>query len=277
MGEKNEFFVRFWGVRGSISCPGEDHRRYGGNTSCLEVRCGKKLMIFDAGSGLRALGQELCGQNGLDIDLFFTHSHHDHMVGLPFFGPLFNTRNRVRLWAGHLQPDRSLHDVLNQFMSPPLFPVPPKIFCANVSFHDFSAGETLTPIPDVMVRTAALNHPNGATGYRIDFDGHAICYVTDTEHVPGKPDQNILDLVHGADYMIYDSTYTDEEFPQYISWGHSTWQEGLRLCEAASVDKLVIFHHDPSHNDTFMDQVAKEAEAARPGTLVAREGMVLRP
>ena len=276
LGENNEFLVRFWGVRGSISCPGEDHRRYGGNTSCLEIRCGNKLLIFDAGSGLRALGRELCDQNGLDIDLFLTHSHHDHIVGLPFFGPLFNTRNRVRLWAGHLQPERTLHDVLNQFMAPPLFPVPPKIFCANVSFHDFNAGETLTPAPGVVIRTAPLNHPNGATGYRIEFGDHAICYVTDTEHKPGEPDQNILKLISGAEYMIYDCTYTDEEFPKYVTWGHSTWQEGSRLCEAANVGKLVVFHHDPSHDDDFMDKVAKDAEAARPGTVVAREGMVLR-
>ncbi len=275
LGEEKQFLVRFWGVRGSIACPGEAHRAYGGNTSCLEVRCGDKLMIFDAGSGLRALGQALSGESGLDIDLFLTHSHHDHIVGLPFFGPLFDQRNRVRLWAGHLQPHRTLHEVLVQFMSPPLFPVPPKIFCANVSFHDFTAREVLHPAMGVVVRTAPLNHPNGATGYRIDFKNRSVCYITDTEHIPGSPDQNILDLVAGADYMIYDATYTDEEFPRYVKWGHSTWQEGVRLCDAAHVDRLVIFHHDPSHNDDFMDKIAEEAEQTRPGTLVAREGMVL--
>jgi phosphoribosyl 1,2-cyclic phosphodiesterase len=129
----------------------------------------------------------------------------------------------------------------------------------------------------VSLRTAPLNHPNNATGYRIDFDGRSVCYITDTEHVVDRPDQNILDLVDGADIMIYDSSFTDEEFPDYLSWGHSTWQEGVRLAERAGVKRLVIFHHDPSHDDAFMDQVARDTEELRPGTLVAREGMVLSP
>lgn len=235
------------------------------------------MLIFDAGTGLRLLGNHLNSGGVLDTDLFLTHTHHDHIVGLPFFGPLFKRENRVRIWAGHLEPDHSLHGALSEFMKAPLFPVPPNAFAANVTFHDFRAGETLDPGPEVRIRTAPLNHPNGATGYRIECSGHAICYITDTEHDPGKPDQNILDLVAGADYMIYDSSYTDEEYPNYVNWGHSTWQEGIRLAERAGVKHLVIFHHDPSHDDVFMDRVAAEAEAARPGTLVAREGMILRP
>ncbi len=277
MSEDRDFFVRFWGVRGSIACPGPDHRRYGGNTSCLEVRCGEHLLVFDAGTGLRYLGNSLAESDTLKLDLFLTHTHHDHIVGLPFFSPMFNKSNRLRLWAGHLQPERTLHEVLCQFMEAPLFPVPPQVFAANVTFHDFRAGETLSPRAEVGLRTAALNHPNGATGYRVDFDGRAICYVTDTEHRPGEPDSRILDLIEGADIVIYDSTYTDEEFPRYRNWGHSTWQEGARLCDMAGARQLVIFHHDPGHDDGFMDGVAAAAEAARPGTLVASEGLVLRP
>ena len=277
MARENDFYVRFWGVRGSIACPGETHQRYGGNTSCLEVRCGAHLLIFDAGTGLRPLGEKLMTDGALNADLFLTHTHHDHLIGLPFFGPLFEKKNRWRLWAGHLQPQLNLHDVLCQFMCAPLFPVPPQIFAANISFNDFVAGEVMETAENVKVRTAALNHPNGATGYRIEFAGRALCYVTDTEHKPGELDRNILELIEGAEVMIYDCTYTDEEFPKYTTWGHSTWQEGVRLCEAAGVERLVIFHHDPSHEDAFMDRVAEAAERARPGTIVAREGMVLRP
>jgi phosphoribosyl 1,2-cyclic phosphodiesterase len=162
-------------------------------------------------------------------------------------------------------------------MNAPLFPVPPQVFAARVSFNDFRSGETLTPYPEITIRTMPLNHPNGATGYRVEYDERTICYVTDTEHEPGSPDQNVLQLIDGADIVIYDSTYTDEEFPKYQSWGHSTWQEGARLCDAAGAEQLVVFHHDPDHDDDFMDGIAKAAEAARPGTAVANEGLVLRP
>ena len=277
MAEHSDFTVRFWGVRGSIACPGDSHRRYGGNTSCLEVRCGEHLLVFDAGTGLRLLGEHLGGRVALSGDLFLTHTHLDHVVGLPFFAPLHCPETCFRLWAGHLQPDLTLHQVLSQFMAPPLFPVPPEIFAGDITFHDFNAGETLEPQEGVRLRTALLNHPNHATGYRIEFDGRSICYITDTEHVPGEPDENILGLVEGADIMIYDSSFTDDEFPEYKDWGHSTWQEGVRLAARAGVKLLVIFHHDPTHDDAFMDQVARDAEEARPGTLVAREGMVLSP
>jgi phosphoribosyl 1,2-cyclic phosphodiesterase len=275
--ENSEFMVRFWGVRGSIACPGDSHRRYGGNTSCLEVRCGEHLLVFDAGTGLRLLGEHLGGRKAHSGDLFLTHTHLDHVVGLPFFGPLYSPDTRFRLWAGHLLPELTLHDALSHLMMAPLFPVPPEVFAGNITFHDFRAGETLEPQPGVSLRTAPLNHPNNATGYRIEYGGRSICYITDTEHVIGQPDRNILDLVEGADIMIYDSSFTDAEFPEYLSWGHSTWQEGVRLAEAAGVGQLVIFHHDPSHDDAFMDQVTRDAEQMRPGTLVAREGMVLSP
>jgi phosphoribosyl 1,2-cyclic phosphodiesterase len=213
----------------------------------------------------------------MDLDLFFTHSHFDHISGFPFFSPLFVPSNRLSMWAGHLLPERTLRDVLCAMMAEPLFPVPLDIFTAETNYHDFRAGETLIPKPGVTVRTAPLNHPNNATGYRVEFGGKSICYVTDTEHVPGQLDENILNLVRDADLFIYDSTYTDEEFPRFVSWGHSTWQQGARLANAANVKTFVIFHHDPSHDDDAMDRIAAEAERVRPGTVVAREGLILRP
>src|SRR3546814_6811798 len=113
------------------------------------------------------------------------------------------------------------------------------------------------------------------TGYRVDFAGRSLCYVTDTEHDEERLDRNVLELIEGADLVIYDSTYTDEEFSKFRNWGHSTWQEGVRLCDKAGVGKLVLFHHDPSHDDAFMDRVAGEAEVERPGTVVAHEGLAL--
>ncbi|MFZ5791376.1 MAG: MBL fold metallo-hydrolase [Pseudomonadota bacterium] len=277
MAEAEEFYVRFWGVRGSIACAGHDFERYGGNTSCVEVRCGRRVLVFDAGTGIRALGAALKAEEPVDLDLFLSHSHFDHIVGIPFFSCLFKAENKVRLWAGHLLPERTLKDVLGKMMAAPLFPVPPEIFAAQTSFLDFRAGESFEPRPGIRLVTAPLNHPNHATGYRVEFAGKSICYVTDTEHKPGQPDPHVLGLIRGADIVVYDATYTDEEFPCYVGWGHSTWQEGVRLADAAGAKRLVIFHHDPSHDDDAMDRIAEAAEKARPGTLVAREGLTLGP
>ncbi len=275
MTKEEEFCVAFWGVRGSIACPGPGTVRYGGNTSCLEVICGDHRLIFDGGTGLRNLGGLLAAQAPTDSDIFFTHSHFDHVCGLPFFAPFFIPGNKFRLWAGHLLPEHTLKRVLVEMMMAPLFPVPPEIFQADVTYNDFTCGDTLTPHDGVTLRTAPLNHPNRATGYRVDFNGQSICYITDTEHFDDGVDRNIVNLISGADIVVYDATYTDEEYPRFKGFGHSTWQEGIRLVDAAGCKKLVIFHHDPSHNDEFMDDIADQAEALRPGTLVAREGMIL--
>jgi phosphoribosyl 1,2-cyclic phosphodiesterase len=277
MSESTGFFVKFWGVRGSIACPGPRTVRYGGNTSCLEIRCGGRLLIFDAGTGLRDLGNQLNGNGSVDADLYLTHTHFDHICGLPFFAPLYTAGNKIRLAAGHLQPETDLKRVLMEMMMAPLFPIPPSAFKADVSFQDFMMGDVLTPGDGITIRTGPLNHPNRATGYRIEYGGRSICYITDTEHVDGRRDQRIVDLVQGTHLMIYDSTYSDAEYPRYKGYGHSTWEEGVRLADAASVKTLVIFHHEPSHDDDRMDAIAAEAEEARPGTVVAREGMVLTP
>ncbi|HTZ38185.1 MAG TPA: MBL fold metallo-hydrolase [Stellaceae bacterium] len=269
--------VRFWGVRGSIACPGPETVRYGGNTSCVEVRCGRRLLIFDGGSGLRPLGNALvAGGRPVDVDVFYSHTHFDHIEGLPFFAPGYSAGSRIRFWAGHLKPNLDIKSVLEQMMSAPLFPVPIDILTARVSFRDFVAGETLSPHAGIKLVTAPLNHPNGATGYRIEFGDRAVAYITDTEHHAGQSDPNVLKLMHRAEVAIYDCTYTDEEYPRHRHWGHSTWEEGVRLANEARVKQLIIFHHDPSHTDMMMDQIAADAAKARPGTLVAHEGLLLQ-
>ena len=274
---QRDIFIRFWGVRGSIACAGPETLEYGGNTPCVEMRIGDRLIILDAGTGLFPLGKSLDGEMPLEADLLFSHMHMDHVVGLPFFTPFFNEANRFRLRSGNLAPSHSLHGVICTLMKAPMFPVPPAIFQADITYEDFQAGSVLDLGDGIRVRTAPLNHPNGATGYRIEADGHAICYVTDTEHVPGSPDRKILDLIGGADIVIYDAHFSDAVFEKYQGWGHSTWEEGVRLCDAAGARTLVLFHHDPNNSDSAMDEIARSAEAARPGTVAAREGMVLRP
>src|SRR5262249_32481410 len=154
--------------------------------------------------------------------LLLSHCHFDHMLGLPVFAPAFVAGNRLRLWAGHLLPHRRLHDVIGQMMASPLYPKRPDIFEADMDFCDFRAGDTLPLAPALRVRTAPLNHHDGATGYRIEHGGKVIAYVTDTEHRAGSRDPNVLALARDADLMIYDSNYTDEEYPAHVGWGHST-------------------------------------------------------
>lgn len=278
MADQSDFSVRFWGVRGTVPCPGPDTVVYGGNTSCIEITCGQHRLIFDAGTGLRALGASLVGQEGLRAHIFLTHTHIDHIMGFPFFRPAYNPNNCFDIWSGHLTSRQGgLQAVLATLMSGPLFPVPIDIMHACMGFHDFEAGDRLDHVPDVVIETASLNHPQGATGYRVNYAGKSICYVTDTEHREGQLDENILKLIQGSDMVIYDSTYTDEEYQRFRGWGHSTWQEGAKLCEAAGAKALVAFHHDPEHDDAFMAGVDRELKHRRPGSLVAKEGMVLHP
>ena len=269
--------VKFWGVRGSIACPSPEHVVYGGNTSCLEVFAGDHRILLDAGTGIRNIGQEFIRDGVKKGVLMLTHSHWDHINGFPFFAPAFMPNNQFTIFAGHLATAGGIENVLASQMANPTFPVPLEALQANLSFEDFEAGESWTMDGGVSIRTAPLNHPNGATGYRIEFGGRSICYITDTEHVIGKPDQNILGLIEGADLVVYDSTYTDDEFPSKIGWGHSTWQEGVRLCRSANVGQLAIFHHDPDHDDNFMRQLEADARAEWDGAIVAREGMILSP
>lgn len=270
-----DFQVHFWGVRGSIACPGTENTRYGGNTSCVEIRCGEKLLIFDAGTGIRNLAKKLVSSDNLELDLFLTHTHFDHVSGFPFFSPVYRTDTKLQIWSGHLLPDRKIEQVLGSVMMDPLWPVQLEDLVADIQFNDFSAGDTLEPTKEIRIRTAKLNHPNGATGYRIEYGGRSICYVTDTEHLPDRLDETVIELVKDADILIYDCMYTDDEYPNHVNWGHSTWQEGVKLANHALVKQFVAFHHEPDHDDRMMDSIAEALFEARPDSLVAREGMTL--
>lgn len=270
-----EFEIQFWGVRGSIACPFANCMAYGGNTSCVEMRVGGEVLIFDSGTGIRNLGKSLVGRGVMKAHLMMSHTHWDHINGFPFFSPAFNPNFSLTIQAAHLNEKGGVKSVFARQMENPTFPVPLEIMAADISFRDFIVGDTLQITDEVQIATAPLNHPGGATGYRVNYKGRSACYITDTEHVPGELDQNILNLIEGADVVIYDSTYTDEEFPNFVGWGHSTWQQGVRLCQAAHVKQLCIFHHDPEHVDTIMVNIEVEAQKMWSGATVAREDMVI--
>jgi phosphoribosyl 1,2-cyclic phosphodiesterase len=271
------FLLRIWGARGSIPAPAAGNCEFGTDSPCVEVRCGSHVLVFDAGSGLQSLGSLLVKEGVKDIDVFLSHCHFDHIIGLPFFKPLYDSAVNLRLYAGHFLDDMTCRSMTEDFMSPPFFPITPKVFHAHTQFCDFRPPAILMPHPDVRVSTVRLTHPNGAVGYRVDYGGRSVCYITDTEHVPGKPDEGILRTIRGADIVVYDSMYSDAVFEKFRGFGHSTWQEGVRLCEAAGAKRLVIFHHHPGLKDADLREIEKEAQARFPGAIVARTGLELRP
>ncbi len=272
----SDFSIRFWGVRGSLPCPGPATKRYGGNTPCIEVRCDGRLLILDAGTGLRELGDALVQEGGaLDADLFLTHCHYDHVLGIPFFAPFFQPQHRFRMWAGNLLPEFQLKGVMERMMSEPLFPIGIDTFKASIEYRDFRAGEIILQAGRLAIHTLMLDHPGGATAYRIDYGGRSVAYVTDNEGRREDHDRPLVAFARNADLVIYDTTYTEDEIDEKKGWGHSTWQDGMRLADAAGVKTFCLFHHAPEHDDTAMDAMLAQARAARPGTIAAIEGQII--
>ncbi|OLP19703.1 MBL fold metallo-hydrolase [Leptolyngbya sp. 'hensonii'] len=273
------FEVHFWGVRGSIPSPGPETVRYGGNTSCVEMRVGGKRLIFDGGTGLRVLGKHLLSQMPIEAHIFFTHSHWDHIQGFPFFVPAFIPGNCFQIYGAIAASGETMKQRLTNQMLHPNFPVPIQIMKSDLKFVDLTVGDQVS-LGDVTIETGLLNHPNSAMGYRVSWKGHSVVYATDTEHYPDRVDENLVHLARDADILIYDACYTDQEYNDPKSpktgWGHSTWQAGLEVAKAAGVKRPVMFHHDPNHDDDFLDRVESEVQAAFPMAILAREGMILR-
>ena len=274
--QSSEFSIRFWGVRGSIPCPGPSTKRYGGNTPCVEVRCGDRLIILDAGTGIRELGNALIKSGKpIDADILLTHCHYDHVMGIPFFAPFFQPEHKFRLWCGNLLPDFKLKPVMQMMMSEPLFPIGIETFRAQIDYRDFRPGEPIPAGDGVSIQTVALDHPGGATGYRIEYGGRAVVYLTDNEGRRENHDAELVRLCDRADLIIYDTTYTEDEIDAKKGWGHSTWQDGMRLADAAKIKTFCLFPHAPEHDDETMDRILAEARASRPGTIAAMENTVI--
>jgi phosphoribosyl 1,2-cyclic phosphodiesterase len=273
--QDDTFRVKFWGVRGSLPVSGEQFLHYGGHTPCIEIRCGKEVLIFDAGSGLREAGLSLMSEGVSEFDVFFTHTHYDHIIGLPYFKPIYRCSSAVRFWSGHLHGTMSTAEMINEFMRPPWFPVGTGICQASLDTVDFRPGETLSPRKDVSIRTMSLVHPGGCVGYRIEWGGRAVALVYDTEHEPGILDPVLLDFIAGADLMIYDCTYLESEMPTFRGYGHSTGMHGSQLAKAAGVTRLAMFHHDPSRTDAALAAMEQEVQAFFSGAFAACDRQVI--
>jgi phosphoribosyl 1,2-cyclic phosphodiesterase len=273
------FRVTFWGVRGSIASPGPKTARIGGNTSCLEVRVGRELVILDGGTGLRLLGEKLLGEMPIRASMFFSHVHWDHIQGFPFFAPAFVKGNSFVLYGGK-NVTQTLEETLAGQMNFPTFPVTLNDMGAQMTFRDLAEGEEVRVGDDVVVTSAQLKHPGGVLAYRLEHQGRSIVYATDNEH-GAEPDPKLLALAKNADVLIYDAQYTPEEYAgangagSKVGWGHSTMMEGARVAEIAGVRKLILFHHDPNQDDAAVDQKTERARAAFGATEAAYEGLTV--
>lgn len=270
--DDGDLSVTFWGVRGSMPATGPDFVRFGGNTPCLEVRLGERLVIIDAGSGLGQLGVAIRASAPAEIDILLSHLHLDHVLGLPFFKPALDPKRIVHLHCGNLDGETAKAP-LERLFAPPIFPVTLDMLPAKIAHHGFRAGETITLSDGLTVDTIPLNHPSGATGYRLTHRGRVFVYLSDLEHTPGWPDPALVDFVRDADLVVFDAMFSDEEYAPCCGWGHSTRSAGIALARAANVRDFAIFHLHPLHTDSVLEAVDSEVKAQYPGAFVAREGM----
>lgn len=276
------FQVTFWGVRGSIAVPGPDTVGIGGNTSCVEVRCGHSILIFDGGTGLRLLGNQLLKEMPITAHLFFSHLHWDHIQGFPFFAPAFIKGNTIHMY-GRKTTYGTVESALAGQMEHPNFPVMLNQLGSTLNFHDLHQGDSVEPDPGLTIVAEEGNHPGGVFAYRVDYQGKSIVYATDTEHRDeNKPEPALVKLCENADIFIYDSMYTPEEYTgqqgglNKVGWGHSTFVAGAGIAKAANVKQYVLFHHDPDQNDEAVRQKEKRSQALFPNSMCAYEGLTLK-
>lgn len=295
--------VTFWGVRGSYPMPGPRTARVGGNTSCVQVRAGSHNIILDAGTGIISLGRALmAGQNpnpSITATLLFSHTHHDHTQGFPFFNPIYSPTTTLYVF-GPKTLHEDLEQVLSRAMLPPVFPVDfDRLPCTRV-MRNLSEGEVIVfnhsdsmprvlaeyrdALPasqdNVLIRVMRSHaHPQGVFVYCVEYNGKSVVYATDTEGY-ANGDQRLINFVRGSTMLIHDAQYTESEYASSSSprqgWGHSTWQMAVDVAKASRVQKLVLFHHEPEHDDETLERLEQHVCTVFPNTILAREGMTLQ-
>jgi len=277
-------YARVWGCRGSLAAPGADTVRYGGNTSCIEVRTASgDLIVLDAGTGIRALGADVERDPPESVHILLTHLHLDHLQGLGFFRPLFRPGADVHLW-GPASPVQSLADRIAIYLSPPLFPVRLADIPARITFHD--ASEEPVAIGTATVRSTDVAHQGPTVGYRLEEDGRSLAYLPDHEPSLGVELAELPPawisghaVAAGVDVLFHDAQYGDHEYPDHVGWGHSALEHVLRFAQKSDVGRVVLFHHDPYHTDEELEALLAEAherwQTDHEWVCLAHEGMVV--
>jgi len=290
--------IKFWGTRGSIAVPGPGTLRYGGNTACVELRADGEIIVLDAGSGIRALGialQEEFRSQPIELSLLITHAHWDHIQGLPFFKPAYGSNNEIRIF-GFDGAGASLRDILAEPMRMPFFPITMRELSARMVIKSLS--DMKFSLGKVNVHAALVNHPGVCAGYRIFTSAGSVAFLPDHEpyefflhalrgnrlspaqakQIAADEQVALVQFLHGTDILILDAQYTDREYKKHIGWGHSSISGAVSLALEAEIQTLVLFHHDPHHDDEKVDAILESARelAAKSGSpleiIAAREG-----
>jgi phosphoribosyl 1,2-cyclic phosphodiesterase len=295
--------IKFWGTRGSIGVPGVGTVRYGGNTTCVEVRADGEIIVLDAGSGIRPLGSTLhreFGAKPIKLSLLITHAHWDHIQGLPFFSPVYDKKNEIRV-LGYNGLDTSFSEILAEPMKAPFFPVAMRELSGTVDIKALTEMEFT--IGEVQVRAMFVNHPGVCAGYRLLTSAGSIAFLPDHEpydflhsargnqmsaeqakKIGAEERASLIQFLHGSDILILDAQYTDEEYQRHIGWGHGSVSSVVSLALDAEVHRLLLFHHDPGHDDQMVEKMVEcarklvaesgkplEVEAAQEGTEILLE------
>ncbi|HAT72176.1 MAG TPA: MBL fold metallo-hydrolase [Elusimicrobia bacterium] len=252
--------IKFWGARGSIPVSGKQYVKYGGSTTCVEVRSKKnELIIVDAGSGIRLLGKELIRNSHNNFNMLFTHSHWDHVLGFPFFAPIYNKKTRIKIRGCSFSSD-SVREIIAKTMQPPGFPVKFEEISARFEFDSLCSSGC--DIGGMQVLPIELSHPNNGLGYKFCEDGKTFVLLTDNElgfvHPGGKTVEDYVAFSRGADLLVHDADYTDEEYPRRRTWGHSTWRQALDMALKSGVRALGLFHHNQDRYDRELDRIVAE-------------------
>ncbi|MBC2717889.1 MAG: MBL fold metallo-hydrolase [Desulfobacteraceae bacterium] len=249
--------IKCWGSRGSIPVSGPDYLKYGGDTTCIEIRTKSgHLIIVDAGTGIRRLGNQLVVDNCTVYHFLFTHSHWDHLIGFPFFKPLYQSESDIQIYRCPF-PGKFIEEIVNKMMGPPHFPVRYSDLKAKITYKAACPSEF--QIGSVTVIPISLSHPNGGCGYKFIEDGKAFVFLTDNElgyiHYDGLQSSDYAILCENADLLFHDAEYTPEEYEKSIEWGHSTYTDALEMALKAGVKRLGLFHHNHERTDAQEDLI----------------------